>query len=156
MAAETFLRDYVSYENCLVVNEMMFHIKRYIEPVDLDTLLECSDLLEGFALLRELPSVGWACAGPRASGRPVPDRSCERGKNERSGGSRNRGGCRDESAETDRSRSRGNRQSGLRELSYAIHTDSVDTVRDAPAVLCEFRQVQYFLTFVFFFGQRLQ
>ena len=53
MAAETFLRDYVSYENCLGVNEMLFHnVKRYIEPVDLDTLLECSDLLEGLALLR--------------------------------------------------------------------------------------------------------
>ena len=57
-AARTFLRDYVSYENRLGVNEVKIQMKKCMEPDDLDTLLECSEPLEGFTVVRELPAAG--------------------------------------------------------------------------------------------------
>ena len=57
-AAKTFLREYVSYENRLGVNEAKIQMKKCVEPEDLDTLLECSDPLEGYTVVRELPEAG--------------------------------------------------------------------------------------------------
>ena len=57
-AAKTFLREYVSYENRLGVSEVKTQMKKCIEPEDLDTLLECSEPLEGYTVVRELPPAG--------------------------------------------------------------------------------------------------
>ena len=57
-AAKDFLREYASYENRLTIGEGKMQMKRCIEPADLDTLLQSSDPLRDFSVIRELPAEG--------------------------------------------------------------------------------------------------
>jgi hypothetical protein len=53
-AAKDFLREYASYENRLTIGEGKMQMKRCIEPADLDTLLQSSNPLRDFSMVREL------------------------------------------------------------------------------------------------------
>ena len=57
-AAKTFLREYRSYENRLGPTEVKMLMKRCMEPLDLDTLLDLTHPLRGYTVIRELPAEG--------------------------------------------------------------------------------------------------